>query len=195
MDNDIFANEVLSMPWYRGFSGGPEQSALLILPGIQGYRIPEGVKYWPTAARYLWVAGTRADPFYTRKEITEIVRTVVGSDPPISYLENGGWANHTPDQMRWAVELLKGYSDVQHLIICTAEYHLPRCILCCVKTMQMHGVLRIISHAPICHKDGPVSGSMVWNEERAKILVYQKKGDIATAEEWAAYRLWRDRQK
>ena len=190
--SERLALAVLALPFWPKTE--PKRSVLLILPGIQEYRIAEGVKYWPEKAQRLWVAGTRGDPFYTRREILEIIGRITAKEGD-AYLENGGWANHTPDQMRWAVELLKKSSKVNHIAICTAVYHVPRCVLTLVRAMLVSGTKRVISILPTWHPEGPaVSGSKEWDEEMEKISRYQGEGDVATLQEWCAYSLWRASQ-
>ncbi len=176
----------------------PRQSALLILPGVQDYRIPQGAKYWPKKARHLWVAGTRGNPFYARAEVIQIVLGVlekVALPMAEEYLETGGWANNTVDQMRWATELLKKNPLVKHLIICTAEYHVPRCTLTFLRTLLLYGdYSTVISVLPLRNEEGPFSGSKEWKEELTKISLYQKKGDVASFRELTEYLAWRSHQ-
>ena len=183
------ANEVFALPYWT--KADPKQSALLILPGVQEYRISEGAKHWPDKAEHLWVAGTRADPFYTRREILDIVREVTTIESGTYLIENGGWENHTPHQMRWTVELLKKNPGVNHLIVCTAAYHAPRCVLTCIKIMQRHAAMRVISVLPLWHSEGPSSESAEWIEEMERISMYQQKGDVVSWEEWKQYLSWR----
>ena len=186
------AEEVLTLPYW--IKADPERSALLILPGIQEYRIPEGARHWPDEAKHLWVAGTRADPFYTRREIVDIIREVTTIEGDTSLIENGGWENHTPDQMRWAIELLKKNREVNHLIVCTAAYHIPRTVLTFIKMMLKHEEMTVISSLPLWNPDGPARDDQDWQTEISKIGIYQKEGDVASDTEWKEYLDWRASQ-
>ncbi len=187
------AKEILETPFYE--KANPETAALLVLPGQQNYRISEGVKNWPEKAKHLWVAGTRADPFYTRKDIMEIISNVRGEIFDPSNIENGGWANNTVDQMKWASELLKKNPQIDHLAITTAAYHLSRCILTFLQTMEKQGIeRRVISPIPIVHPSGPDLKGPDFAGEMKKISLYQEKGDIASEEMWRSYSEWRNNQ-
>jgi len=185
--------EVLETPFYE--NSNPNNSAVLIFPGgglesIQDYRISEGTKNWPTKGKYLWVAGTRGDPFYTRKEIIRILENSLEIDS--SEIENQGWANHTLDQSIWATELLKKNKNINHVILATAAYHTTRSTLTFLKTLKKQSIDGIvISPIPISHRLEPSLDSEKYIGEMERILKYQGKGDAATLEEWRDYLQWR----
>src|SRR3989344_2098570 len=132
--NDL--KKILDIPFWK--NADPEKSAILILPGIQDYRIHEAAKNWPEKGKYLWIAGTRADPFYSRREVIERIgkkRVEAIGLNALYDIETQGWANHTLDQMRWATELLKKHPQINHIVLSTAAYHTPRCTLTLLQTM------------------------------------------------------------
>jgi len=181
--------KILEVPFWTGAK--PEDSAILILPGIQGYRIPDGSKIWPSKGKYLWVAGTRGDPSYSRPKILEMInkQTRKSYNPNI---ETQRFANNTVDQMMWATELLKEYENVNHVILTTALYHTSRCTLTLLKAIEkqsLEGV--VISPVPIIHSSGPSFDSQEFQEELKRIPLYQEKGDVATFKDWNAYLKWR----
>lgn len=186
------AKEILETPFWKDST--LRKSAVLILPGgWQDYRIPEGIKHWPEKGKYLWVAGTRGDPFYTRKEILEIIDKIKGMSIDSYDIENGGWANNTLDQMLWATELLKKNNEINHLILTTAAYHTPRCVLTCLQTMIKQNISKIvISPIPIYHPEGPSFESTEFKGELERIQKYREKGDVASFKVWEEYVLWRD---
>ena len=183
--------QILKIPFWK--DSDPNKSAILILPGTQqNYRIYEGTKHWPKKGEYLWVAGTRGDPFYTRKEIFEMIDKTKRRYINNHNFENGGWANHTLDQMRWATELLKKNDKINHIILATAAYHVPRCVLTLVQTINRQSIKYVvISPIPIYYCLGPSLDSEDFYGELSRISTYQKKGDVATFKIWEEYNAWR----
>jgi len=166
----------------------PVKTAILILPGIQEYRITEGVKLWPSRGLHLWVAGTRGDPAYTREQIVE----AAGADSP--HILHGGFANHTREQMEWCRDLLVLHSEVKHLVVSTAAYHLPRCVLTLVQTMYKAGILIPISPRPLRNPDWNSFAGLdqeTIQSEMERIERYQQQGDVASCEIWRDYLQWR----
>lgn len=176
--------------WKRG---NPENTAILVLPGIyQEYRIQGGVNLWKqNQNQRLWIAGTRGDPTYTRDQIVQ----VAGVDSPNIICQ--GFANHTPDQMHWCQEMLRDNPEVSHLIMATAAYHLPRCVLTNVVAMEKAGRRIPISPIPLTNPNGnsfPPTGkerSEDWPAEVSKIIMYQATGDVASYVQWHDYLQWR----
>lgn len=192
MDAEALAELVRTLPSWE--KSDPETSAILVLPGEhQEFRIPEALKFWPVFAKHLWVAGTCSNPFYARRDVLRIIRGRKGLVPfDDTYVETAGWAEHTPGQMSWAVALLRHNSSVNHIIVVTAAYHVSRAVLTLIKAMEKAGLECAISLIPIFHEDGPAPGSKEWEEEIAKIPVYQAKGDVASEEEFGRYVLRRE---
>jgi len=190
--SDLIA--ILDVPVWKKVN--PERSVVLILPGMQDYRIHEGAKKWPEIGKYLWVAGTRADPFYSRRDVIEKVGKERVEEMGLSGLynvETQGWANNTLDQMRWVTALLKKYPDINHVALITAAYHTPRCTLTLLQTMNKESISDVvISPTPINPAFGPSFESDEFQGEIVRIPDYQKKGDIATFEVWKDYLEWRD---
>ena len=80
----IFLQILIDGPHWK--KGKPEETAIFLLPGVhQEYRITEGVKLWPNAGKYLWVAGTRGDPTYSKEDII----AVTGKGPEIQIPSQG----------------------------------------------------------------------------------------------------------
>lgn len=186
--------KILKVPFWKNAS--QEKSAILILPGVyQDFRIPEGAKNWPEKGKYLWVAGTRADPFYTRKEIIEMINKEKGKVMDFSDMENGGYQDHTLDQMMWVTELLKAYKDVNHIVVTTAAYHTPRCVLTLLQTMRKQSIKGVvISPVLIDSSLGPSFESEEFKGEIKRVSIYQEKGDVASFDVWEDYLRWRESQ-
>ncbi|MDO8470708.1 MAG: hypothetical protein Q7S63_01900 [bacterium] len=185
------ADEVRILPIWE--KSDPERTAILVLPGeFQEFRVSEAVKsLWPGKGKHLWVAGTHSNPLYLRRDVLRIVQEEIGSGFDTTYIETAGWAANTPGQMYWAAALLKYYStSVEHVIVATAAYHAPRCVLTLLKTMSKTGAECVISVFPILHENGPHSREPLWVEEEEKIRTYQKKGDVASRLEWDRYLLF-----
>lgn len=165
------------------------QTAILLLPGVhQEYRITEGVKLWPNAGKYLWVAGTRGDPAYTREDII----AVTGKDSVD--IVCGGFARFTPDQMNWCVSLLKQNPEIKHLIVTTAAYHLPRCVLTLLQALLKAKMQISMTPMPLINPNGDsfsAYGTEDFALEMKKIQEYQGKGDVASLEDWREYLAWR----
>ena len=187
------AKQILEIPFWK--DSDLHRSAILILPGVyQNYRITEGVKHWPKKGEYLWVAGTRGDPFYTRREILETIDRKKREHINNHNFENGGWQNHTLDQMMWVTELLKKNNNINHIILTTAAYHVPRCTLTLLQTMKKQSIKQVvISPIPIYHRLGPSLESESFGGELSRISIYQEKGDVATFETWEEYNMWRNK--
>ncbi len=165
--------EILSIPFAEKFS--PEQSAILIMPGqYQNWRIEQGTKLWPRKAKHLWVAGTRDDPLYSREDVVQYVRT---DSPDILC---GGWAKHTLWQREWARDLLLKHQQVGHVILTTAAYHLPRCFLTFLQTLQKANCHREISLVSLLNPTGQSFTDDQVQAEIDRIGIYQKKGYVAS---------------
>lgn len=163
------------------------ETVVLILPGGGHGSPPTRLTEvnWSEYSDSLWVAGTRGDPAYTREEILEYVTR--NNKSPVS-LETQIDAQHTPEQMEWAVSLLMRDTFTNHLIISTASYHLVRGVLTFVKMWEKHGDNRKLSIGIIPTSDPnpevvatPSTTSRTLEEELARIELYQKQGDVATA--------------
>ncbi len=169
--------------------GDLDNTAILLLPGVyQEYRISQGVKIWPKEGKYLWVAGTRGDPSYTREDIIR----AVGADSPDIVCQ--GFAKHTLDQMEWCVSLLKENPKINHLIVTTAAYHLPRCCLTLLQVLKKSRKTIAISPVPILNPAGDSfspESSENFVAETKKIQEYQEKEDVLSLESWREYINWR----
>ncbi len=165
-----------------------ENTAILILPGMwQEYRITNGVKLWPQHGKHLWVAGTRQDTIYTLRE--QLV-SLLGQDS--ENIEFGGFADHTLGQMQWCLGLLEKYSTVNHIIVATAAYHVPRCTLTLLQTLAKANKQLSLSPWPLYN---PAGNSFTEDEnfqgELERIALYQEKGDVASLQTWRTYLAWR----
>ncbi|MDD5433304.1 MAG: hypothetical protein PHE77_01450 [Candidatus Pacebacteria bacterium] len=185
-DKDKYIEEILKELPGTWQPGRPEETAVLILPGkFQSFRITEGAKLWPDKGQYLFVAGTRGDPFYSENDIVDLT----GKSSLNLFCQ--GWAEHTPDQMEWIVKLLqKRFSFIKHLIVATAAYHLPRCVLTLVRAMENARYFFQICPWPIWN---PLENyPELLEEELNRIFLYQEKGDVAKWENWQQYKEWRE---
>jgi uncharacterized SAM-binding protein YcdF (DUF218 family) len=169
--------------------GNPQETAILLLPGkYQKYRITQGVKLWPSQGNWLWIAGTRGDPIYSKKDII----SVIGKDSPDVVCQ--GFAKHTLDQMEWCAALLKQNPHIKHLIITTAAYHLPRCVLTLLQVLTKAEVRIPITPFPLKNPSGDsfsVEGGEDFISEIQKIGEYQQKGDVLSLDVWKEYLSWR----
>ncbi len=175
--------------------GKPEETAILVLPGMyQEYRITEGTKFWPDQGEYLWVAGTNGDPAYSRKQIISVIDVDYPNDLHYPNIICGEFARHTLDQMEWCVSLLKENTQVKHLIVTTAAYHLPRCTLTLLQVLTKSGMKIPITPLSIRNPSGdsfsPTSTEDL-RSEVMKIQQYQEKGDVASLDTWRNYINWR----
>lgn len=165
-----------------------DATALAIFPGggnrtVSDKRISE-VK-WARFTWRVWVAGTRGDPEYTDDEVRSLIsrKHIL---PPL--LEIQGVAEHTLNQMRWIVHLLLEKKNVCTIILSTAQYHLPRCVLTFVQTWKNEGdarKLRIFVLPTSNPKESDLNEcnegtSTNIEEELKRIALYQKKGHVAT---------------
>ncbi|MBX4200631.1 YdcF family protein [Candidatus Parcubacteria bacterium] len=169
--------------------GKPAETAILVLPGKhQEYRITESVKLWKKEGDYFWVAGTRGDPAYTREDIIK----VTGDDS--SDIVCQGFAEHTLAQMQWCALMLKENPQIKYLIVATAAYHLPRCILTLLQVFKKEGVKMLITPMPLENPSGnsfSVEDGEDFTSELKKIPQYQEKGDVLSVEDWIEYLAWR----
>ncbi len=166
----------------------PKTTAILLLPGMyQEYRIEEGIKLWPTRGKYLWIGPTRGDTKYTsRKQVVELLRE---DSKDIIF---GEYAANTLEQMHWCVELLKNHPEVSHVIVTTAAYHVPRCVLTLLQVLEKAGKQISLLPWPL---QNPTGNSFTAEEnfqgELERIPLYQEKGDVASLETWNKYLAWR----
>jgi hypothetical protein len=164
--------------------------AILILPGggagVPPTRLTE-VK-WQLLSDDVLVAGTRGDPAYTREEIV----TYLARDGKLpERLETQLFAQHTPEQMLWAVERLRRNGLIRHVVLSTARYHTTRCVLTFIRAWGKKGDGRRLMLGIMPTSDPPEevlavpsTTSRTLEEELTRIELYQQKGDIATAEEY-----------
>ena len=169
-----------------GSEHGSRSEAIVVFPGKhQLWRVETGIRVWSTrGASRLWIAATAGDPLYTRQDILDLIKKVAGANH--RYLDGdvecGGFANITPDQAKWVLELLKANPEVTNLVMVTALYHLPRTILTCLKQMILQERFARIQALPVMQ--GPKFDDPDGLVEIRKIPEYQAKGDIATHKEW-----------
>jgi hypothetical protein len=172
-------------------AGDADCTAVVILPGQQDYRITRVLQgIWPEAGKYLWIAGTRGDPAIERDDIFGRLLAARGNLPNADFIECQGYAANTPEQMKFVCRMLRKYIDVNHLIVATAAYHLPRCVLTLVKEMKDYGSQRTITPQPLRSFSGnsfAKRSNQVFTLELAKILRYQNSGQVASVEEWEEY--------
>ncbi|MDO8655437.1 MAG: ElyC/SanA/YdcF family protein [bacterium] len=171
------------------------QTAVVVFPGEhQEWRIQEAAKVLQKVdSPHFWIAGTAGNPFYLRETILEEMERAIGSVERYRYsplLVCGAFANDTRDQARFVLELLKARPEVTHLVLTTAAYHLPRCVLTCIKQMMLQDKRAVIYTTP-SGAETIRPGNQELEEEIAKIPRYQAQGDIATWDELERYLAWR----
>jgi len=166
-------------------------TALAIFPG-GGKKEASDTRFtevdWRKFSKKVWVAGTRGDPFYDEEEIRLLLARQQRVPPSLTLQI---YAEHSLNQMRWVSNMLCADKTVSTLILSTAEYHLPRCILTFVKTWQREGDARKIRLAAIAtsnprllNRPNEDETSQTREQEVKRIEVYQIKGDVATANEF-----------
>lgn len=175
--------------WPAGEAG---RTAVIILPGQQDYRVTRVLQdVWPVHGRYLWAAGTRGDPLIEREDIIGRIKASKKYAKISDLIECQGWADNTPDQMRWVIRMVKKYTDVKHLIVTTSAYHLPRCVLTLVKEMKTEDIVLPVTPWPLSSFSGNSFSKLRSNQnlvlEIAKTLKYQQSGHVASLEEWDEY--------
>ncbi len=163
-----------------------DERAWLIMPGGGSHKAGDTrltQAEWDT--EYVYVCGTRGDPAYSIEDITRLLARD-GQVPKGLWYQ--GYAEHTLEQMLWAVDSLRANRRIRHLVMSTAEYHLPRCMLTFVKQWQLHGDGRKLqlsvaptANPPQTADTGGTNASL--DGELSRILEYQKKGDVATEED------------
>lgn len=172
----------------------PERTAVVVLPGQQDYRITRVLQgVWPQRGRYLWVAGTRGDPSIEREDIFGRIYLKNREPRRNNFIEIQGWADNTPSQMRWVCKMAKKYTDVNDILITTAAYHLPRCVLTLVKELSLEGAKILITPLPLAGFSGDSfarNSNQDFTREIAKILKYQQAGHVASLDEWKMYFDW-----
>lgn len=160
-----------------------DSTALAILPGVADSRLSEVL--WQDYTEKVWVAGTRGDPMYTRTQIEKLIER--NGRLPL-WLLFQGWADHTPSQMEWVVDLLLQNRLISSLILSTASYHLPRCTLTFIKVWSKKKSNKRIKLALLPTSDSLVRTEILTSqshlEEIDRIKLYQQKGDVATADEF-----------
>src|SRR5581483_1060845 len=178
-------------PYWK--KGAPEETAILVLPGKhQEYRIRESAIFWPGRGKYFWVAGTRGDPEYTREDIIRIA----GNDSLDIVCQ--GFASHTLAQMEWCARMLQENPRVHHLIVTTAAYHVPRCLLTLLSVLEKLAIKIPITPMPLENPSGnsfSLDGGEDFSSELQKIQEYQAKGDVASLNAWKEYLKWRKNEK
>lgn len=164
----------------------PQETAILILPGkFQEYRVKRGVKLFPKRGRYLWIAGTRGDTKYNQHIILEAL--LDGNDHNVFFGPN---ESDTRSQMLWALGMLEGTPMVKHIIMATAAYHLPRCLLTFLAAAKKKVM---VSPWPLMDPTGTADKDLgSFRSEREKIQEYQEKGHVLLSEDWKEYVRWRN---
>ena len=177
--------QILSIPFYD--RAKISESAIVIPPGqLQEYRIAEGVKLWPSKAKYLWVTGAREKPSYTREQIVSYCQ----KDSPDILVIKRGW--NAKEQVLGIHDLLiNRFPWVQHVIVATAAYHLPRWILTFLQTIKDTERQIVISPVPLLNPDGISFSVEDLRSEIEKIQTYRIKGDVASSRYLNTYLKWR----
>jgi hypothetical protein len=97
-------------------------------------------------------------------------------------------AQITPDQMHWIAERLVADTEITALVMSTAAYHLPRCVLTFVKTWAKQGDKRKLALRLLPTRNFKPTSLSTTNQtvqgELERIALYQEKGDVATPDEF-----------
>jgi hypothetical protein len=173
-------------------SGSRHTTAVLILPGLQSWRLSQPC--WEEYSHTVWVAGTAGDPTYSADEVRSLLKKGLVEPADLTHV---GYARCTPDQIVWARRMLLKQAHITNLVMTTAAYHLPRCILTFIKDWQRHGDqrrLRIGALPTIAPEPlhafgfaGDYDKSHSVASELERIEKYQRTRDVATAEEFAQF--------
>ncbi|MBI4057877.1 YdcF family protein [Candidatus Microgenomates bacterium] len=178
------------------------QTAFLILPGPRDheYREKEGIRLYRSwreqnIVKYLMVSGTNEEPSLSYDTMQQLTEGISSSD---IFFEQK--ARHTKDQMEWASDTLHNrLPHVNHVILSTAAYHLPRGFLTLLQTIKDREQQLMLSTAPVYDRYDPSrdftgfaqTGSTGILGEIERIRDYQKTGDVATLETYLHYLKWR----
>lgn len=105
-------------------------------------------------------------------------------------------AEHTKDQTEWLAKQVKKL-DISSVAVFAPPYHCLRAYLTLLKSFikrEMNEVILIPMPTPISpSRITPETGSNAWGMvpgEVERIIRYQKKGDVATYQEFIAYMEW-----
>jgi len=154
------------------------------------HRVLHGVNLWNRDyGRLFLVTGdseqtSRSFGETTKKEITDLCH-VEENCPEIFKQER---ADHTGEQANWVAGLAVE-NQVESLIVTASLYHLPRVFLTLLKCLQRKNQKILLIPSPA----RPVQFSREWlliPGEVERIVRYQEKGDVATAQELYSHLLW-----
>jgi len=176
----------------RPVPGMFDVTACAIMSGLQDHRLTDCPWHLYCHDRNLLVAGSDDDPPYPRELATQLL-TRSGFIP--TRLLVSGHHDHTLSQAEWVADVLAERPHVRQVILVSAAYHLPRCVLTFIKTWAKRGGAPVrIGALPTMDHANPLgsfgnkygkSGSV--SSEVARIETYQKSGDVATPEEFAEF--------
>ena len=176
----------------------PDNCAFVILPGPRShnYREENGCEIWLSLQKRevsskLLIAGIREEPKIKKDDILKII----GKKNEMNlFLKDS--AEHTKEQMQWVLDTLENEMPrVQHIVLSTAIYHLPRGFLTLLKEMINRRLDHIVSTVPLFDTMNPErdftgikeTGGNGIEGEIDRIVEYQKKGDVATIREYLEY--------
>jgi len=168
----------------------PDRTLVAIAPGGGHYAVSDKrIKdvSWQKYTRSVLVCGTRGDPSYTSERVECLLRR---NDRLPDLFAFQGYAAHTPMQADWVATLSAEAPNLRHLILSTAEYHLPRFALTVIKSMikaRCRGVLVLVlaTKRPDVTIHSSTSQSVA--EELARIEQYQQSSHVATMAEAYEY--------
>lgn len=189
MDTEKLYAAISKLEVHTNDSFERSSTVLVILPGIADSRIQDAC--WQNYSDTVWVTGTRNDPPYTQARIEKLLAH--NGQLPSSLLCQG-YAEHTPEQMKWVTKNLLEQKNISTLVLSTARYHLPRCTLTFIKEWNRNGDSRPLKIGTLSTRDPNEEESQTFIgtshskvQELARIREYQQKGDIATAEEFLRF--------
>ncbi|MEK7462341.1 MAG: hypothetical protein AAB618_02095 [Patescibacteria group bacterium] len=163
-----------------------DDTAFIIFPGGGGqdwrlYQAP-----WEFYARRIICAGTRDDPKYNFDEVAQFLKRDTAEPVEVRFQ---GYAAHSKAQTDWLTMELQASPYIKRLILSTARYHLPRCALTFIKSWLAAGnsPLPLLLVPTDGERGNDDATSQTAEEELERIVLYQEKGDVATAEEYERF--------
>jgi hypothetical protein len=173
--------------------------AIAVLPGLgETWRLAQAVQAWESSieARHLVVASTY------HAERTQVQPSIENmSQPPVNLRRQEGvriqdHAHHTREQADWIVKEVAEL-DISSMALYISPYHLLRGYCTLLQAFKRSDTpwIPIIPMPVVVSPDTiiPETGVDAWTMipgETKRILEYQKKGDVATYQEFQEYLAW-----
>jgi hypothetical protein len=175
---------------------GDHVEAIAVYPGLgEHWRVTHAIENWEDhpEMRYLLVAGDNPG----QKTSIPVDKDSLAKHPFYLMRERGvlaqGITQNTPGQAEWLVEQVDEH-NIKSLSLTVSPYHSLRALLTTVKMFDKLDVEPIpIIPVPVLKPPSTITPETgmtaveMSGQEIPRILAYQKKGDVATPDEFAAY--------